>query len=516
MKRNNLKQMIFTRHFAGKSSVFNGKLTIMILICTYILTCNGCKKLTDVNPPTTSITGASAYTSDATAAAVMTGLYTNLSGSAGGNTSTAGTVASLSLFPGMSSDELTYKAGLKNTTALAYYTNSLLSSASIRFGTEYWIKLYPYIFTCNDAITGLNASTTLTPAVKQQLLGEAKYMRAFFYFYLVNLYGDLPLALTNDYKINDVLARSPKTVVYQQIITDLKDAQNLLSKTYLDASLSAAYPERVRPTYWAATALLSRVYLFNGNLTGDNSNYTNSETQASSLIGNTSLFNLSPLTNTFLRFSLGNNEAIWQLQPVTSNPYNTYDARVFIAPATGPGTGGINYGAYLSNYLVSSFEAGDNRKTVWTGKVTAGGITYYFPFKYKVASTVTTVSEFPTLLRLGEQYLIRAEARAQLGENNAQDDLNAIRTRAGLPNYAGAIDKASLLAAILHERQVELFAELGQRWLDLKRTGSVDVVMGTGGVCAAKGGTWVSGKQLYPIFFNDLQDDANLVQNPGY
>lgn len=74
-----------------------------------------------------------------------------------------------------------------------------------------------------------------------------------------------------------------------------------------------------------------------------------------------------------------------------------------------------------------------------------------------------------------------------------------------------------MLQAILHERQVELFSECGHRWFDLKRTGSINNVMGEpGGVCSSKGGTWNLNKALYPVPQSDLSNDPNLTQNPGY
>ncbi|WP_315815288.1 RagB/SusD family nutrient uptake outer membrane protein [Paraflavitalea speifideaquila] len=97
--------------------------------------------------------------------------------------------------------------------------------------------LYNFVFKCNAAIEGLTRSTTLTPAVKQQLLGEAKFMQAFMYFYLVNEFGDVPLALTTDPQANTLLARSPQAKVYEQIITDLLEAEQQLSNDYLDVTL---------------------------------------------------------------------------------------------------------------------------------------------------------------------------------------------------------------------------------------------------------------------------------------
>jgi hypothetical protein len=207
-------------------------------------------------------------------------------------------------------------------------------------------------------------------------------------------------------------------------------------------------------------------------------------------------------------------EAIWQVQPVASGR-NTEDGFSFILPGTGPNSS-INP-VYLSNQQLSSFEPGDQRKINWVGSVTPtppGTITYYFPYKYKSSVASGSATEYLMVFRLAEQYLIRAEARAQ--QNNfggAQQDLNIIRARAGLLNTT-ANDKSSLLAAILHERQVELFTELGHRWLDLKRTNNVDAVMGA--VTPLKGGTWQTKDQLYPVPVADILKNPNITQNSGY
>jgi hypothetical protein len=479
---------------------------IFLILFQALILQSACKKLIQVSPPQNSLVQDNVYTSDATAIAVLTGIYSKLSNT---NPSTAGSIPSLSLYTGLSADELTLWSGNTNAQPVAYYQNTL-SGAVGGAGSEFWSNIYPYIYACNSAIEGLNGSASLTPTVKQQLLGEAKFMRAYFYFYLVNLYGNVALPLTSNYKVNSSLGRSSPDLVYQQIIGDLTDAQKLLSNNYLDASLQKTTADRTRPTSWAATALLARAYLYVNNWSG-------ADSASSVLLSNRSLFSLSSLDVAFLRSSLNNNEAIWQLQPVRSVPANTLDAQVFIIPSSGLGTAG-NFGAYLSNALISSFETGDGRKTHWTGSILSGGITYYYPNKYKVNSNnaSTPVTEHSMMLRLGEQYLIRAEARAHEGNiNGAQADLDSIRVRAGL-GLTVASTQSDLLSAAYHERQVELFTELGQRWLDLKRTGMIDAVMTA--VAPQKGGSgnWNSYQQLYPVYLTDIQQDPNLTQNPGY
>ncbi len=132
-------------------------------------------------------------------------------------------------------------------------------------------------------------------------------MRAFFYFYEVNLYGNSLLLLTTDFKANGLAARVSPDLVYQQIITDLKDAQGLLNTNFVGSDGITTSTERSRPTSWAATALLARVYLYRKD-------YANAAIQASALISNSPQFSLTDLNSAFLKNST---EAIWQLQPVT-------------------------------------------------------------------------------------------------------------------------------------------------------------------------------------------------------
>lgn len=477
------------------------------LLCSVLIPTFSCKKFVETDVPYISISADNIYTNDAMAASVLTGIYINLSRSNSTGFNTGG-VSSLSLFPSLSADELTLN-NLNDLTYLNYYQNSLTSTPSV--GTaDYWSSFYPVIYQANAAIEGLEKSNSLTAPIKQQLQGEAKFIRALCYFYLVNLYGDVPLVTSTDYKVNAELGRTPKDQVYQLIIDDLKNAQTLLNDKYLMSDALTAYSagseQRVRPTKAAATSLLARVYLYTGN------NWSDAEAQATAVISNNILYDTVSLNNVFLK---NNKEAIWQLQAVGSGTNsNTGEGKRFILPATGPST---SFPVHLSNTVVNSFEVGDKRKISWVGSVTPtppGTITYYYPNKYKIGAVNTTAQEFCTVLRLAEVYLIRAEARAQLNNvTGSQSDLNVIRKRAGLSNTT-ANDKTSLLSAILHERQVELFTEWGHRWLDLKRTNTIDAVMTPAAI--AKGGAWQTTDQLYPILQSELSKSPNVVQNPGY
>ncbi|MGF6850212.1 hypothetical protein QFZ51_005447 [Chitinophaga sp. W3I9] len=461
-----------------------------------LLLTNSCKKFVEVDGPITSISGKNVYENDATSIAVLSGIYTKMSENSiqyGGFD-----LSSIGFITGLVSDELILYIGNTNTTLMSYFQNSMSSRLQ---GTSFWNTLYSRLYIVNSAIEGLTASKGLNEKVKLQLLGEAKFIRAICYFYLVNLYGDVPLVTNPDYTVNLSLSRSPQNKVWEQIVSDLIDAKNLLSADFLDATLLSKDNERVRPTKWAAIALLARTYLYIQN-------WKRAEDESSILIDQASIFSLVPINE---KFKKNNNEAIWQLQPVLRG-WNTEDAKAYIIPSDfGPnGASGV----YLSNHLLDVFEPNDQRKKEWIDSISFENSIYSFAYKYKLHTQGEDVNEYNTVLRLSEQYLIRAEARNnQRNFNGAREDLKKIREKAGLPNTI-ATDFNSLQSAILHERQVELFSEYGHRWFDLKRTNNVNAIMSK--VTPIKGGNWNPNWQWFPIPIYDTQANSNIQQNIGY
>jgi starch-binding outer membrane protein, SusD/RagB family len=480
--------------FKKKEMLLKYKSNILVFLLAVSLA--GCRKLVTVSPPTTSVSNENVYNSDATAIAVLTTIYGNMS-----SANWPGGITSMSFYTGLTGDELTLFNGAGNPIYAAYYSNSLSSQV----GVEMWNNIYPIIYVANAAIEGLGASNSLTPAIKQQLMGEAEFVRAFCYFYLVNLYGDVPLVVGTNYSINAAMTRVPAAQVYAQIVSDLTAAEAALSTNYLDGTLLNTTADKVRPTKWAAAALLARIYLYTGD-------WADAETQASILLDPSVGFSLSLLGNVFLANS---SEAIWQLEPIIAGQ-NTSDAITYIIPSSGLSS--FNP-VYLSQDLLNSFDPADMRLTNYIDTITLNDVVYSFAYKYKVNVLNAPVTEYEMVLRLAEQFLIRAEARAQqgniAGSQGALSDLDAIRERAGLPDYNGPTDQASVIAAISHERENELFVEWGDRWFNLKRTSTLDAVMDT--VAPSKGeGTWQPYKALYPVPAYELQYDPNLVQNTGY
>ena len=466
-----------------------------LYIFLLIIQTSGCQKFVEIPLPVNAIAGNAAFTTDKSTAAVLNNIYGTMAGSttSGFFSSTNGVGFSTGLY----SDEIV--PVITSSIAFAPFYTDLIDPNGGTSGI--WTNFYKQVYNANTVIEGVNSSTTLV--YKNQWLGEALFLRAWCYFYLTNLFGDVPLALTTDYTINNTLSRSPQAIVYQQIITDLKQAQTLLTDDFKNYN-GVTTIDRGRPNKGAATALLARVYLYTHD-------WANAENAATSLINNTSAYSLVPLSQVFLANS---KETIWSItlpSTVLEQDYLYYNNNNPTGNLTNIST---LISAVLSPSLINAFEPGDNRTANWTRIITSTstpGVKYYLMTKYKSA---VFNAENVMLMRFAEQYLIRAEARAQLGNIlNAQIDLNVVRARAGLAATT-ANSQVALLAAILKERQTELFSEVGHRFFDLRRTGNLDAVMTA--VAPSKNAAWAGFKQFWPIPNAEKLSNPNLQQNPGY
>lgn len=484
------------------------RMPYVLLLGLVLFMFTSCKKLLEVNTPPTNLSSLNAYEKDATAISAVTALYVRLSASS--------PMGKMNFYSALSADELILNNGSSSVSSemVAYYTNNL---NSLTAGFELWNNIYPDLYIVNSALEGISNSSSLTPVVKNQLLGEAYFMRAFYFFYLVNAYGDIPLIISTDYRINDHMARTPSEEVFRQIISDLKMAQSLLNENFLDGTLLKTTSDRVRPAKGAATALLARAYLYTKD-------WKNAEIQSTALINNAN-YNLVGLNEAFKKNSA---EAIWQLQSVNSNQ-TTHEAELFVPNLVN----GVEFGlsetpVFLSDFLLEVFEDGDIRKENWTKRIDFNGASYTYAFKYKEVPSLggnTTSSECSTIFRQAEQYLIRAEARIKQGHlSEGIADLNVLRTRATnttpgsmqLPQLLSSLNSNEAIMAVEHERRVELFTEWSHRWLDLKRTERIDEVMTIVLPYKQTGLIWKSFRQWYPIDINQLKINPNLIQNKGY
>lgn len=460
--------------------VIQNKLSFWICFLFIGFASQSCEEFVAVDLPSNQLTGPIVFEDEATADAALIHIYTKLRS----EQLVTGTSNGLSCLLGNYADELDYY-GIGGLPAFEFYQNNLLPSNSTV--TLTWNATYNLIYATNSIIEGVSNSTGISLNSKERLLGEAYFIRAYLHFYLFNLYGEIPYVITTDYQVNSNIEKLAVIDVYAALTTDLQQAVTLLPESYF-------VPERIRPNRSVAYALLSRIKLYSEN-------WSQAVLYADEVLNNTSLYTIeTDLNSVFLKNCAG---TLWQLLPQFSGS-NTLEAQTFIFSSGPPPS------FALTSSLLASFETGDLRRANWIGTVTDGADSWYYANKYKEQGNTGSSVEYSILFRIEELYLIRAEAKAQLGDLvGAQDDLNVIRNRAGLVNTT-AVTQATLLNAILEERNREFFTELGHRWFDLKRTGFASSVL------SVKPG-WDAKDLLWPLPASELLLNSNLLpQNPGY
>lgn len=469
----------------SKNTVYHRSLHYCAIasIITLLSLTQACEDFVQVEPPANQISQQGAFANESTAIATTLNMYGSMCDL--NSFAATGSPRSMTTLTAFSSDEFDNYSSANTEFA----ANDLSISNPRVLGL--WSSAYSLIYTTNLVIEGVNDSPGLSSETKNQLEGEARFMRAFCYFYLVNLFGDVPLVTSTDYTVNSTAERTALSIVYDHIVNDLTLAAELMRAEYLDGK-NKPVNGRFRPSKFVALAFLARVYLYKGDL-------EKAESLASAVIENP-LFTLeTSLDQVFLSES---KEAIWQLNH-SSPSTNSIEGIYFIRLAT-PSNQAI------SAHLMDAFEEGDERKSAWIGSYSSGGQTYFFPYKYKVRNNPGK-TEHSVIMRLAEVYLIRAEARAKQNKlAGAEADLNAVRNRAGLEDIA-ATSVEQFIEVILKERQTELFSEWGHRWFDLKRSGRVNDVLS-----GIKTG-WTTDDALYPIPENEIINNPSLLpQNPGY
>ncbi|WP_316795051.1 RagB/SusD family nutrient uptake outer membrane protein [Pedobacter agri] len=457
-----------------------------LVLVTVVL--SGCEKTVEIDPPLNEITASVVFSSDKLATSAMAGLYTGLA-----NTSTQNN--SLPVNSSIQADDLIYTGVNTGSQEFSNNAYSALSTAQSTIFADW----YAIIYRANAIIEGLEKNSGTSDRVKTQFTAEAKAIRAYCYFHLVNTFGDVPLVLTTEVGVSSMLPRESVSNIYAQIKMDLTEAKAILPSDY-----STSGNTRLGVNKFVVTALLARVNLFT-------SDYAAAEINASEVIAS-GLYSLIPSANIATGVWVKNNpESIWQMTSPLNNPVNQYtvEAGTFIPAATAV----LQY-EFRQSFL-AIFTSTDLRRQRWMTNYTVAGVAKVGPYKYKYSTQALAaaagVSESPTVLRLAEQYLIRAEARARIGANlsGSLSDLNIIRSRAQTA-LSTSTTPATLLSDIALENRKEFFCEQAYRWYNLKRTGEADAILTT-----LKPSYRPSAK-LLPIPNNAIDANPNLFQNPGY
>jgi len=368
----------------------------------------------------------------------------------------------------------------------------------------FWQQCYRSLFNVNIVLDKIE-DANIDAAYKERIKGEMRFLRALYYFNMVQMWGDLPLvtkALTAEESY--AVLRSPQADVYRQIVEDLNSAIAALPA-------KSAITVAGHASKGAAQSLLGKVYLTQGNKAA--------ATQVLTEVVNSGQYSLLPqYSSLWIVTNKNTAESIFEIQfkggasgvPLSDyyNEYSPYENFSFTLYA-----GGMNQ---VTDDLYNEFEAGDARRDItiapgYTNK-TGTFIAIKYPRKWTDANAPIINSREASsnnfmVLRYADVLLMLAEA------SGSATYLNEVRARAGVPLFGSAGYPAAtyptLDLAIEHERRVELAIEF-QRGFDLRRTNRAVPVLTT------KGKSVNADKLLLPIPEIVRQQNSAITQNRGY
>lgn len=453
-------------------------ISIYIILALLLLKVTlSCEKMLEVDVPENQIPTESVFETVQTANAALAELYAGLWNSS----PLAGNQTGRLL--GSYTDDLTYY-GTNSTTGLydIFQNQQIDSNAAI---STYWSSAYRLVYVSNAILEGTEKSTTIPVSEKQRIKSEALLVRTILFFYLQQIFGDIPYTTSTDYQVNQSLPKIPSSEVLTRLENDLNNSISSLTDTYRST-------ERIIPNRKVAELMLAKIYMLQ-------SRWNDAETKLRT-ITQSSLY--QPENDLSKVFTKTGSHILWQLKPK-----NNGDATQEVTAYYFTGAAPSNYA--LSQNLVNIFSAGDQRKNQWIATVTVGQNTWYRPAKYKILTNNTT--EYSIIFRLEEVHLLLAEALAQQDKSaEALPYLNATRQRATLPALVMPISKQALLNEILLEDRKEFFTEMGHRFLDLKRMNRLNDLLPTKT-------NWKSYHSLWPLPQKELLLNTNLnPQNTGY
>ncbi|MCO6477634.1 MAG: RagB/SusD family nutrient uptake outer membrane protein [Phaeodactylibacter sp.] len=379
-----------------------------------------------------------------------------------------------------------------------------------------WAYLYSTIGKANTILNNIDAVTdpALTAARREEIIGEAAFIRAFMYFQLVQLWGDVPLQLQEVKAISaDRLeeiysiifpARSPGEEVYAQIITDLETAL---------PRVRATAPHKGYVTTGAVNAMLAKVYA-----TQEPHDWARVRDYCDAVIaGGYSL--LDEYEQLWDNANENSAEAIFEINYSGGSADGNWGTKIFR---------GIDWKKFNlpSNDLIAAFDA-ENDQIRKNASVIFLDVTgrwsdphwpqTQYPFINKWRNFQEGSDQNYIFIRLADILLLKAEALNELGDPDGAAALaDQVRARVNLPPTT-ASTQAEMRLAIEKERRLELAFE-GHRWYDLKRTGRAIEVMNNakGANGQPLGYNLTPERLLWPIPQAELDKNSKLTQNPGY
>lgn len=376
-----------------------------------------------------------------------------------------------------------------------------------------WQTLYAGVSNCNTVINGISNNSRLSPDTVNDVMGQALFLRALYYYHLTCYWGDVPMWLTplDVSVVGGKIPRTPVDSIRSQMISDLKTAAADLPPVRTGTNLG-------RASRWAADMLLCKYYLWAKD-------WTNAAAVADAIIANQGGANhlLADYGDIWGQTHEYNAESIWEIDFTQNTHQNSFSDRYMprqLDEPTVPGFTMTGFGLETSTpHFLSSFEPGDLREPYydWHG---SGGITTNFHYVYKQMdwgqprgnSGLNSI-----VYRVAEAYLIFAEAENELNgpTDEAYSKINAIRERAGLADLKD-LSQDQFRQAVRDERLHELSFEFQNRW-DLNRWGTLVQAVQADSVSNPAGAANVRPyHMLCPIPSQEILLNSALTQNPGY
>ncbi|MFA4870185.1 MAG: RagB/SusD family nutrient uptake outer membrane protein [Pedobacter sp.] len=451
-----------------------GKKTVLLLIVLIITACEG---FIDEELPKDMVSEEMTFNNERMAAAALTNIYTLMRN----NGFLSGNRDGISYLLGCYADELEVRSQQESGYRHFFQGSVLSNNQSVK---NLWNNTYSQIYAANNVVEGVIASTALSVEVKNQLLGEALAIRGLLHFYLTQTFGNIPYVKTTDYNVNRNMAKTDVGEVMKMVKEDLLKAEQLLIPLYPSG-------EKVRINRRVVQGFLARVNLYEKNWSAARA--------YAELVIDDALYDCDALDKVFLK---GSKSAVWQFKTAVEG-VNTLEggAHIFIAlPVPN---------ARLHPVLLDEFDPGDQRKVQWVKQVGTDPQNTH-AFKYRQRAATASTLEYSVIIRIEEMYLIVAEATAEQGDmETCSSSLDVLRSRAGLPRL-DFTDRQSAVDAILKERRLELFAEFGHRFYDLKRMGRMNDL-------SIVKQNWQEHFRVLPLPENELLLNPNMLpQNFGY
>jgi hypothetical protein len=495
-----------------------------ILVAALILTCFSCKKFLE-EEPTSFISPSANLSGTKVARAFANGCYQNLQGLLNGQAGSYGgnTYNLLEFMTGKANSDLG-QTGFVNFQNLSYNTTSF-------YMDTWWQQLYQGVGACNSALENIPRVSDVPDADKANMLAEAHTLRALYYFYLVRMYGAVPMMTKVPTDVNEInKQRTPAKAIYDSIIIpDLLTAE---------ASTLPWQDPNGQVSMGAVKSILADVYLTYAGaaINGGNQYYAESAKRSKEVIDNGGYSLFQRYTDMNNPANKNRGEFIFQVQYAASVPSTNPLTALLLPNYSGISAYSDEYGSvYPTPQFINSFPAGDKRVqerqfffTKYKRRNGTDTVRFHAHYVYKyfdsVAVTNTAKSDLNfTLYRLADVYLLYAEAsnRAEGGPNaNAIAYVNAIRQRANLAPI-GAMSQAAFEQEVWLQRYYELCFE-NKMWFDMIRTrkvhndvtGNWDDFVGHKTVFNA---TFGNKQLLFPLPKQETDVNPNLLpNNPGF